>query len=107
MSKQGKLKQQSDLLVGKWFNGDEISSDVEFEITRRGDSYRVFVRDSDDGEAADVHAIAWDGRLLSFAAYWNSSGRFVRYRLLVLSANRIDVTYTSTDSQMYHRRKKK
>jgi hypothetical protein len=96
-----------DLLVGKWFNGDELASDVEFEISRSADSYLVSVRDADDGEDADVFETAWDGQALSFAAHWNSSGRFVRYRLLLLSANRIDVTYTYTDSEMYHRKRKR
>lgn len=105
MTKPRKAKQDIDLLIGKWFNGDELASDVEFEISGKPDSYLVSVRDAYDGEEADVFETAWDGEVLSFAAHWSSSGRFVRYRLLLLSANRIDVTYTYTDSQLYHRKR--
>jgi hypothetical protein len=92
------------LLVGTWFNGDEYASEVEFTITRAGKPYAVRARDRHDGEEGDIFEIAWDGEVLSFAAHWNSTGRFGRYRLLLLSANRIDVTYTYTDNGMYHRK---
>ena len=96
-----------DLLVGTWFNADEYATEVEFIITRSGNSYAVRVCDRYDGEEADIFETAWNGRILSFAAHWNSTGRFARYRLLLLSANRIDVTYTYTDSEMYHRKRTK
>ena len=95
---------KSDPLTGTWFDGDELASNVVFEITPSADSFAVNVRDAEDGEEADVFETRWDGRILSFAAHWNSSGRFVRYRLQLLSANRIDVTYTYTESKMYHRK---
>jgi hypothetical protein len=97
-------KPNRDLLVGAWTSGDEYSSDVEFTILRGGKSYTVEVRDGYDGEMADVFEIAWDGKVLSFATHWNSTGRFARYRIRLLSANRIDVTYTYTETAMYHRK---
>ena len=100
-------KSKRDLLVGTWFNADEIETGVEFIVTRSGESYAVRVRDRFDGETADISETAWDGSALSFAAYWNSTGRFARYRLLLLSANRLDVTYTYTDNEMYHRKSTK
>ena len=102
-----KQKPQHDLLVGTWFNADEYGSEVEFTITRAGGSYAVRVSDPGDGEIADVFETAWDGKVLSFAAHWNSTGRFARYRLLLLSAHRINVTYTYTDHEVYHRKRTK
>ncbi len=99
-----KLKLKRDLLVGTWSSADESYSDVEFTITGSGDTYAVQICDGFDGEKADIFETAWDGRVLSFAAHWNSTGRFARYRILLLSANRIDVTYTYTDNEMYHRK---
>lgn len=99
------LKPKRDPLVGTWFNADEYATDVEFTVSRSGASYVVAVRDRSDGEKADVYETNWDGNVLSFAAHWNTSGRFARYRLLPLSANRIDVTYTYTDNQRYHRKR--
>jgi len=106
-TRKPKQKPKRDLLVGTWFNADEIETGVEFTVTRAGDSYAVRVCDRFDGEAADISETAWDGERLSFAAHWNSTGRFARYRLLLLSANRIDVTYTYTDNEMYHRKRTK
>jgi hypothetical protein len=98
-----------DLFVGTWLNADEYATEVEFTITRSGASYAVRVCDRYDGEEADIFETAWDKDkdVLSFAAHWNSTGRFVRYQLRLLSANRIDVTYTYTDSEMYHRKRTK
>jgi hypothetical protein len=100
-------KPKRDLLVGKWSSGDEYYSDVEFTIRRSGGSYVVQVCDGFDGEKADVFETAWDGRILAFAAHWNTTGRFARYRLLLLSDNRVQVTYTYTDNEMYHRKRTK
>lgn len=104
-ARKPKQKPSRDLLVGTWFNADEYATEVEFSITRSGNnSYAVRICDRYDGEEADVFETAWNGETLSFAAHWNSTGRFARYRLLLLSANRINVTYTYTDSEMYHRK---
>ena len=104
LTRKPKQKPKRDLLIGTWSSADEYYSDVEFIITRPGDSYAVQLCDGFDGEKADIYETAWDGRVLSFAAHWNKTGRFARYRILLLSANRIDVTYTYTDNEMYHRK---
>jgi hypothetical protein len=106
-TRKPKQKSNRDLLVGTWFNADEIETGVEFAVARSGGSYAVRVRDRFDGETGDISEIAWDGSVLSFAAHWNSTGRFARYRLLLLSANRLDVTYTYTENEMYHRKRTK
>jgi hypothetical protein len=103
-TRKPKAKPQRDWLVGTWFNGDENASSVEFIVTRSGVSYAVHICDRFDGEVADVFETAWDGNILSFAAHWNSTGRFARYRLSLNSSNRLDVTYTYTDNEMYHRK---
>ena len=95
------------MFVGTWFNADDQASQVEFAITPAGDSYAVRVCDRFDGEVADVSKTAWDGDVLSFAAHWNSTGRFARYRILLFSANRIEVTYTYTDHERYDRKRTK
>lgn len=104
-ARKPKQKAKSDLLVGIWASGDENYSDVELTVTRSGDSYAVQVRDGFDGEVADTFETLWDDRILSFSAHWNFTGRFARYRLLLLSANRVDVTYTYTDNEMFHRKR--
>jgi len=97
-------RSKRDSLVGTWVNGSEYASEVQFTITRSGDSYAVRARDGYDGEESEVFDTAWNGEVLSFAAHWKSTGRFARYRLLLLSTNRLDVTYTYTDNEMYHRK---
>ena len=103
-TRKPKQKPKRDLLLGTWWSADEHYSDVEFTVTASGDAYAVQICDGFDGERADIFETAWDGGVLSFAAHWNCSGRFARYRIKLLSANRIDVTYTYTDSEMYHRK---
>jgi hypothetical protein len=100
-------KKKTPTLQGSWFNADEYRTDVEFIISKSGDSFTVRARDREDGEEADIFETGWDGSVLSFATHWNSSGRFVRYRLRLLSANRLDVTYTYTDMEMFHRNRTK
>ena len=41
-----------------------------------------------------LHVHSFIGSVLTFAAHWNSTGRFARYRLLLLSANRISLKLT-------------
>jgi hypothetical protein len=106
-TRKPKQKPKCDLFVGTWFNADDQASQVEFTITPAGNSYAVRVCDRFDGEVADVSETAWDGDVLSFAAHWNSTGRFARYRILLFSANRIEVTYTYTDHERYDRKRTK
>jgi hypothetical protein len=96
-------KPNRDPLIGTWTSPDEYSSDVEFTIRPAGKSYAVEVRDGYDDEKADVFETTWDGKVLSFATHWNSTGRFARYRIQISSPNQIDVTYTYTDTVIYHR----
>jgi hypothetical protein len=106
-TRNSRQKPKRDLLVGTWFNDDEFGSGIEYVITRSGDSYAVRLCDTSDGEVADTFETAWDGKVLTFAAHWNSTGRFARYRLWLFSANRLDVTYTYTDNEMYDRKRTK
>jgi hypothetical protein len=106
-TRKPKQKPKRDLLVGTWLNGSEYASEVEFTITRSGDSYAIRLRDGYDGEESEVFDTAWDGEVLSFATHWRSTGRFARYRLSLTSTNRLDVTYTYTDHEMYHRQRTK
>lgn len=98
-----KRQPKRDLLVGTWLNGSEWGSEVEFTITRSGNTYAIRLRSGYDGEESEVFDTAWDGEVLSFAAHWKSTGRFARYQLSLSSGNRLDVTYTYTDTELYHR----
>ena len=97
-------KRKRDLFLGTRFNPDDAASQVEFTVSRAGEAYAVQARDRFDGEAADIFETAWDGDVLTFAAHWNSIGRFARYRIFLFSANRIEVTYTYTDHERYDRK---
>ena len=98
-------KKKQPSLVGTWCNADEYATEVEFVITNSGDTLSVRVCDRHDNEEADIFETAYDGSVLSFAAHWNSTGRFARYKLMLLSPNRLSVTYTYTDNEMYHRKR--
>jgi len=89
-----------NLLVGVWRAPDEWSN-IEYRVTRKGTHYSVVVRDFDDGERADVFEIKWSPKLheLSFAAHWNSTGRFMRCRMRAGSKTQVDLTFTYTEMQ--------
>lgn len=106
-ARKSSRKQKEAPIVGTWFNAEEYATEVEFSIARAGESLSISVRDANDGEEADVFETAYDGDILSFAAHWNSTGRFARYRLRLLSQNRLSVTYTYTDHETYHRKGKR
>ena len=104
---KGKAKAKTkatDYLVGTWFNADEYGGTVEFTIRRNAEGYSVHACDRDDQEEADIFETNWDRTTLTFATHWNSSGRFARYRILLLSPNRISLTYTYTENELFHRK---
>jgi hypothetical protein len=91
---------KKDLLVGVWRAPDEWSN-IEYRITRKRGAYSVAVRDFEDDERADVFETTYSAKLheLSFAAYWNSTGRFLRCRVRAGSATQLDLTFTYTEMQ--------
>jgi hypothetical protein len=93
--------QKRNLLLGVWRSTDEFGSAVEYRVTKKKTGYSVAARDSSDGEHADIFEERWDAAtgIFSFAAHWNSTGRFARYRLLLTSENKIALTYTYTDTE--------
>jgi hypothetical protein len=94
----------SHALVGRWVNGDEEATDVEYIVSASGKRFNVRAIDRFDGEEAEIAQIFWDGRVLSFGVHWVSTGRFVKCRFLSLSKNRIDFTYTYSAQEMWHRK---
>jgi hypothetical protein len=92
-------------LVGTWVDGNEHGSDVEYQVSSAGPVFTVRAVDGYDGEEAEVYDVGWDGQILSFAAHWPSTGRFVKCRLQVLSRNRVDLTYTYSQQEMWHRKR--
>lgn len=99
-----KTPRRSSPLVGTWFNGDEIETEAEYIVSKAGKGFSVRAVDRFDGEEADIFEVVWDGRELSFAAHWNSTGRFTRCRMLLLSENRISLTFTHTEQALWHRK---
>ncbi|WP_438481302.1 hypothetical protein [Oleiharenicola lentus] len=90
-----------DLHVGIWRSSDEFGSDLEYRITKKKTGYSVVACDSNDGELADIFEEKWDAKtgIFSFAAHWNSTGRFARYRFFLTSKDKMTLTYTYTDSE--------
>jgi hypothetical protein len=99
---------KKDLLAGNWRARDEWS-DIEYCVSGREPRYRVNVRDFKDGEKPDVFEIKWHAakHTLSFAAHWNSTGRFMRCRLRAISPSQVDLTYTYTETVALARHSKK
>jgi hypothetical protein len=79
-------------------------SDVEYIVSSKGVGFAVRAIDRQDGEEADVFETKWDGWILTFAAHWNSTGRFARCRFLALSPDRVEFIYTYTDHEMLQRK---
>ena len=90
-------------LVGRWFDGDEDASSVVLTVRAEGDSFAVEAVDGYDEEAGEVYDVQWDGESLPFAVHWTSTGRFGKYRLLALSEHRVDLAYTYTRQETWHR----
>src|SRR4051794_37718848 len=100
-----KKNEKSHTLVGTWVNGDEYATEVEYIVSYAGGSFAVRAVDRFDGEEGEVYDVKWDGNALSFAVHWNSTGRLMKARLLAISANRVDYTYTYIQQEMWHRKR--
>jgi len=97
-------KKKEPIIVGTWVNGDEYETDVEYQVSRKARGLAVRAVDRFDGERAEVYDVKWDGEALTFSTHWPSTGRFVKCRLLAISPNRVDLTYTYTQQEMWHRK---
>lgn len=95
-------------LVGVWRSADEFTSNVEYRVRKKGTGYSATAKDVEDGEEADVFEEKWDARtgIFSFATHWNSTGRFLRCRLQLISEEKVELTYTYTDSETLLRHKR-
>jgi hypothetical protein len=103
-----KRKATRDLLVGTWKGVDEWSANVEYTIRRRDGVYSVTAVDTSDNEKADIYEEKWDKnkQILSFTGYWNSTGRFMRCRIHLTAKDKIEFTYTYTDTETMIRKVK-
>ena len=97
-------KGTQNLLCGTW-DCTEFASEVRFIITCKDGGMGVEVIDIADRERADVFEIFFKDDVLSFAAYWNSSGRFVRYKVRFTEGDELGVTYTYTAQTTFLRKK--
>lgn len=93
-------------LIGRWVNGDEYATEVEYIVSGAGGGFAVRAVDRYDGEEGEVHEVSYDGDslTLSFAVHWNSTGRFTKVRLVAITPNRVSYTYTFTENQMWFRK---
>ncbi|EEF60678.1 hypothetical protein [Pedosphaera parvula] len=103
MPKREKVRKKY-LLIGSWVNGDEYATELEYTVSKGRNCFRVRAVDRYDGEEAEVYDLKWNKEELTFAAYWNSTGRLLKCRLKALSENRVDFTYTYTAQEMWHRK---
>lgn len=102
-----RLKKEStkgNPLVGTWISGNDYGSDVEYTVISDAGGFKVHAVDRDDGEAADVFEVKWDGRILSFATHWNSTGHFLRCRFELVAKNEVSFTYTYTANEIWRRK---
>ncbi|TWU29982.1 hypothetical protein [Bythopirellula polymerisocia] len=91
------------MLAGSWHNADEHGTDVVIAVTWEEVLVAVKVVDPSDNEEAEVYDVTWDGEVLAFATHWVSNGRLVKYRMRALSENRVDLTYTYSHRELWHR----
>lgn len=93
-------------LIGSWVNGDEYATEVEYIVSGSERRFHVKAVDRYDGEVGEVRDISYDSgtSTLSFTVHWNSTGRFVKARLMAIAPNRVSYTYTFTESLMWFRK---
>jgi hypothetical protein len=80
----------------------------EYTIRMRKGRYSITAIDTFDNEKADIYEEKWDKKngIFSFACHWNSTGRFMRCRILLTAKDKIEFTYTYTDSETMIRKEK-
>lgn len=93
-------------LIGSWVNGDEYATELEYIVSGSEHRFHLKAVDRYDGEVGEVRDISYDDgtSTQSFTVYWNSTGRFVKARLVVIAPNRVSYTYTYTESEMWFRK---
>src|ERR1700731_4611847 len=93
-------------LIGSWVNGDEYATEVEYIVSGKEPRFKVQAVDRYDSEIGEVRDVSYDDSTsaLSFAVYWNSTGRFMKARLVATAPNRVSYTYTFTENQMWFRK---
>lgn len=103
-TQEERRKRQS--LIGSWVNGDEYATEVEYTVSGSVRRFHVNAVDRYDGEKGEVRDVGYESETgtLSFAVYWNSTGRFTRVRLVAIAPNRVSYTYTFTENQMWFRK---
>ena len=106
MTKMKKTKK--DPLLGEWRSADGFS-EVVYRVSKKKSGYAVIANDTFDKEFADVFEEKWDSRkkIFSFAAHWNSTGRFCRCRIMAISEDQATLTFTYTDTELLIRTTKK
>ena len=91
--------------LGTWRSCDGFT-DVEYTIAMEDGKLVVSGFDKSDGEAAEIRNVVWspDKSILSFEAYWPSSGQLTKFRFaLAPKSGRASVTYSYTAQETWER----
>ena len=94
-----------DVISGTWISVNDVNT-VEICIVKKSKAYSVKIIDKLDGEIPALSEEKYDRKtgILSFAAYWESTGRFTRYRLIPVYDDKIEITYTHIDTEVLIRK---
>lgn len=84
------------LILGTWRDDREYGSFTEYTITLEDNVVGISVVCTDDNEKGEIYSTHWDGKTLSAAIYWQSTGRFMKCQFAVISPDQILYTYTYT-----------
>ena len=89
-------------LVGTWRSLEDMLSDVQYTVAFKDGMFSVAAVDSYDGEIGQVHGVEWNesNSTLNFCCYWESSGRFSKCRLSLISDGKANFTYQYTDHEI-------
>jgi hypothetical protein len=91
-------------LVGCWRSRDPAARTVVFTIRPAGPGLGVTAVDSQDGEEAEVSAVASHGQTVSFRLRWRSSGRICQCALQAVAPDSVQYTYTYVEHEVLERR---
>lgn len=103
-----KSKRHPDLYVGTWCAVDITNRHLEYRIRKVKKGYSVSVLDQDDDQKGEVFEEKWDAKkgIFSFAVHWPPTGRFLRIKMMLIEDDKMDMTFTFTDSEILSRKKK-
>ena len=98
MNKRSELCRGS---VGRWESSDPFETFTEYRISISKGHYKVSACDVNDGEKAEVYDVKWDKSHLYFKLHWQSTGRFMKIRALLLEKGKVGIYYTYSAQEIW------